>query len=264
MFKRLTTSLTKPPRLIIYLKDSWKRAILYLFLLPLILVIPTIVEFIIQPGMSTSQYNALSTVIAEDFDIENSTITDGVFSTTITQTATFEYFQITTTKQTLNTYSMTFLLDEDALVLYVGLTEYRRMSYESLDLYNYTFDYSDPAQLNLFVSAIKTLYNSQSLTTYIYIFAAFIYALVDYIFIILLLTVMDYFLIVNQPFSFKLRFKMSIYLTTIYMFSELVFQLFGIDSLNIISIMAAYFYHLWFYRSIKIIPKGVYFNAKTK
>lgn len=264
MLKRLSTSLTKPPQLIIFIKDTWKKLILYLFLLPLILVLPSIAKTIIQPGMSVSQYNALTDIVKSDFDLTGSTITNGIFSTTLSETASFDYFQLTTTTSSLSPYSMTFYLDDDALVLYVGEMAYRSMSYEQLGLENYTFTVDDNAALSVFTTAIKTLYNSQSLTTFIQLFAEYFVAFADYLMIIVLLAMVSYFMIPNQPFSYKLRFKLSIYLTTIYMFSQLVLTLFDAQELNIISIMIAYFYHVWFYRSIKIIPKGVKFNGNTK
>ncbi len=264
MFKRLIISLTKPPQLVLFMKDSYKRIILYLILLPLILVIPSAIRFAINPDMSVAQYNALSEVLEADFNLQGSTIDDGVFSTTLSQTAQFDYFQITTTTTALNAYSMTFYFDTDKVILYLGTTSYRDLSYVSLGIENYTFDFTDSNNVTLLANAIRTLYNTQQLTNYIQLMSVYFIGLVDFLIVVLMLAVIDYFIIPNQPFPFKLRFKLSVYGSTIYIFAELIFILTNISQLNFISIIIAYAYHIWIYRSIKIIPKGVNLNGDIK
>ncbi len=264
MIKRLTTSLTKPPRLVFFMKDSWKRIVLYFLLLPLILVIPSIVRFVIEPDMSVAQYDALADVLKTQFNLEGETIVDGVFSTTIAQTTTYDFFQITTTDSAINTYTMTFLFNDENLELYIGNMVYNSLSYTELGLENYTFDLTDSTNLNTLTTAIKTLYNTQRLTVYIQLTATYFIALLDFLMIVLLLAIIDHFIVPNQIFSFKLRLKLSVYASTIYIFSELVFVLLGITQLNFISIIITYIYHIWIYRSIKIIPKGVNINGKNE
>lgn len=264
MLKRLTTSLTKPPRLIFFMKDSWKRIIFYIILLPLILVIPSAINFAINPDMSVDQYNALATVLKSDFNLEGETIVDGVFSTTFSQTAQYDYFQIATSDTALTPYTLTFVFAEEELELYMGTMLYESRTYTELGIENYTFDLQDSTNLNSLTTAIKTLYNTQHITIIVELFATYFIALVDFFMIVLLLALIDYFIIPNQPFPFKMRYKLSVYASTIYIFSELIFILIGLNQLSFLSIIITYFYHIWIYRSVKIIPKGVNINGKNK
>lgn len=264
MIKRLTTSLTKPPQILFFVKDSWKRVMSYLFILSFILVIPSIVKFAIHPDMRVEQYEAIGNVLKSDFNIDGEMIVDGVFSTTLVETTTYNYFQFSTSKTALNPYTMTFLFEEDSLVLYVGSMPYTSETYVELGLENYVFDYDSQTELNRLTNAIGQLYNTQRFTTIIQLSAEYIISLLDFLLIILLLALIDGVLIPTQPFKFKTRFKLSIYASTIYIFTELIFILLGVPSLNIISIVVTYIYHIWLYRSIRIFPKGVNINGQNK
>ncbi len=264
MFKRLSISLTKPPRLVFFIKDSWKRIILYLILLPLILLIPSLIYSVVQPGMSVSRYNELSAVLKTDFDLNGQTIVNGVFQTTDIATAQYMYMQITTSKSVLTPAYMSFLLESDGITIYVGTLVYHKVSYADLGLYNYTFDFTDTANLRIFTSAIKTVYEMQSFSTYIELITQYFMGLIDFLFVVFLLAVMDGYIIANQPFKFKLRFKLSVYATSIYMFAQLIFTLIGYSQLNFISIIIAYGYHIWIYSKLKVVPKGVDINGGNK
>ena len=65
------------------------------------------------------------------------------------------------------------------------------------------------------------------------------------------------FFINRIPMPFSLRLKLSLYLTTVYGVVQLILVLFSVTYLNFIALIAVYIYHVWAYRSIKIIPKGV-------
>ena len=264
MFKRLSTSLTKPPRLVLFMKDSWKRIILYLCLLPLILIVPSLIYSIVQPGMSVARYNEISDVLKSDFDLDGETIVDGVFQTTKSASAVYTYLQITTSKSCLSPANLSFLLEDDGIGIYIGGLLYSSMSYEDVGLYNYTFDFTDQANLKTFVTAIKTIYETQSFTTTIELVATYFMGFVDFLFVVFLLAVMDGFIIPNQPFPFKLRFKLSVYATSIYVFAQLIFILIGYTQFNFISIVIAYAYHIWIYRKLKVVPKGENINGTNE
>ena len=264
MLKRLTTSLTNPPQLVFFMKDSMKRVSLYLILLPLILIVPSIIMAFIQPQMSVVQFNQLEDVLKRDFNLEGESIVDGVFATTISQTTTYDIFQISTTRASLNPYSMTFLFDSESLVLYVGTIPYESRTYGELGIQNYTFDFADQANLNTLATAISILYNTQRLSIFVTIAANYLIGLADFLLVVLLLAMMDYFLIPKQPFSFNMRFKLSVYASSIYIFLELIFILLNLSELTFISIVITYFYHIWIYRSITNLSKGVNINGPTK
>ncbi len=264
MFTRLRTSLTKPPRLVIFMKDSWTRLIIYLLLLPLVLVVPGIIRYTIEPDMSADQYDAISDLLLSDFNLDGEMIVDGVFSTTISQTAAYDYLQISTSSAAITPYSITFLFTETDIELYMGSMLYESRTYTELGIENYTFDLQNRANLNTLTRAIEIVYNTQHFTIYIEIVSLYLIALFDFLMIVLLLAMIDYYIIPNQPFKFNLRFKLSIYASTIYVFSQLVLILIDLQALNIISIIVTYGYHIWIYRSIRIISKGVNINGANK
>ena len=261
MLKRLTTGLTNPPQLVLFMKDSWTRVLIYLLVLPLILVVPTAIRFLIQPGMSVDQFQQWETVLERDFNLEGASIIDGVFSTDIKETVHIDYFQITTTKEVLNVYSMSFVFESESLVIYLGNMAYKHLSYEALGINNFTFDLTDPSHLNTLTNALKALYETQQLTMYASLVAVYIIGLFDFVMTVLLLSFIDYYILPMQPFSFKTRFKLSVYASTIYIFLMLTFTLFNIVQWQVISIVLTYFYHIWMYRSMHIISKGVNING---
>ena len=92
MFKRLTTSLTKPPLAVFFMKDRWGRVILYLLLIPLFLVVPAWLQSIVNPGMRLDRYERLVEAIQEDLIMKNAEIVDGILTTDESTQANFDYF----------------------------------------------------------------------------------------------------------------------------------------------------------------------------
>jgi hypothetical protein len=63
--------------------------------------------------------------------------------------------------------------------------------------------------------------------------------------------------VTKVQFSYLMRFKLSVYLTTVWMVSELILSLFNVQYLDFVSVLLVYIYHVIAYRSIRVIKKGV-------
>jgi hypothetical protein len=85
---------------------------------------------------------------------------------------------------------------------------------------------------------------------------AYFTGLFDYLFYVLLLGLLGTLFIQRAPIPFKFRLKLSIYLTTIFVVIEFVLSLFNASQFGFISFLTAYMYHIWAYRSMKIIEVG--------
>jgi hypothetical protein len=70
-----------------------------------------------------------------------------------------------------------------------------------------------------------------------------------------MLSLLSMMFMMKAPIPLKFRFKLSVYLTTIVIVLELVGLLFTVD-LGFLTFLGGYIYHLWAYRSIKIIDTG--------
>jgi len=257
MFKRLTTSLTKPPLAVFFMKDSWGKVILYLILLPTLLMLPAWLKILVNPGMSLDRYQQLMTAIEKDLTLSNTLIVDGTLITTETAKTQFEHFEIN-----INSYEPTqdkihFVFLSNDLAIYVIGTEITRASYETIGLENY--DFSDTTSDNrlILASGIRALYEENAIFTTSEIFLAYFKGLFDFVFYALIMTLFMMIFTRALPIPFGMRFKLSIYLTTIAIFIELLALLFSTPALTYLAIPILYIWHFWAYKSIKVIDKGL-------
>ncbi len=258
MFKRLTTSLSRPPQTVFFMKDSWGRIILYVLLLPIILIIPMLITTFVDPNMSITRYALLTQAIEEDFRIENAAITDGVLTYQTATSASFEtIFSIYLGNQNLNSKSFNFVFEQNDLVLYIADVEMDRESYVDLNLLNHDFSSTDPDNLRSVNLALKSFIERQPMVITTDIIINYTFALFDYLFVTLLMSLMMLIFVTKVQFPYLMRFKLSVYLTTVWMVSELILSLFNVQYLDFVSVLLVYIYHVIAYRSIRVIKKGV-------
>jgi hypothetical protein len=256
MFKRMTTSLSKPPLAVFFMKDSWVRAILYLVFIPLLLIIPLLIQSTIQKGMSISRYDALVQVIQKEFTIQNTTISDGILTYESSMNVNIDYFFIQIGDQETESYQIVLKLEEKDIVLYMSNTEFDRKSYEEIDLMNHDFSDNSLENSRKLANSIKAFYNEQDIFLMADIIIVYRDGLYNYLFYVLLRAIMMMLFVPQVQIPYRYRFKLSIYLSTILIFVQLILALFGLSQLEFISIFALYFYHIWAYRSMKTIQKG--------
>jgi hypothetical protein len=257
MFKRLTTSLTKPPLAVFFMKDKWPRVILYLLLIPMFLMIPSWMKSLISPGMSLDRYERMVNAISQDFVLEDTAITDGMLITDVQATATFDYFNIIIGDYTLEQDKIQFVFLPQDLALYVANMEISRTSYATLGLDNHDFSDGSVSNVRRLASAIKLFHDDIGLFSTAEIFVAYFTGLFDYIFYALLMTLFMMVFTRQLPLPFGMRLKLSIYLSTLYVFVELLAILFGVVWIEYLIIPLLYIWHFWAYRSIKIVDRGL-------
>ena len=258
MLKRLTTSISRPSKTVFFMKDSWKRVVLYIFLLPLFLMIPLILTRLVDHSMSLERYDAMVQVIEDDFRSQNATIVDGILSyETPINASVLGLFTFYLGDQDLSNRTFNFVFEENGLTFYVARYRIEKVSYADLNLLNHDFSSTDSEALRTLSLALKLYIEEQSYIAFADISAEYIYGLLDYVFIALLMTFVMLMFINHVQFPFKFRFKLSVYLSSIWIVSELILSLFHLEQLEIISMLLVYVYHILAYRSFKVITKVV-------
>lgn len=257
MFKRLSTSLTKPPLAVFFMKDRWGRVILYLLLIPLFLVVPAFIQSLVNPGMRLDRYEALVEAIQSDFILVDTVIVDGTLTTSANSSAVFDYFQLTLTNPEPIQDKIQFVFLNEDLAIYVADIEISRIDYDDINLTN--FDFSDPSTTNvrMLASSVKNFYDQTELFNSAEMFLAYFGGLFDYVFYTVLMALFMMLFTRQLPIPFRMRLKLSVYLTTIFVIVELLAILFNSGLISLFTIPVLYFWHFWAYRSIKIIDKGL-------
>lgn len=256
MFQRLTTSLTKPPLAVFFMKDSWKRVLLYLLLVPMLLMIPTWLKSTISPGMSVSRYERLISAIST-LELSDAEIVDGVLITDETSSATFDYYQISVGNTELSADKVHFIFLEDGLLLRISQLDLIKSDYTSIGLENY--DFSDQSALNvrLLAQSIKSVYEETNVFTIAEVSLSYFEGIIDFVFYAFLMSGLMYFFTKHIPIPYGFRLKLSIYLSTIFVFIKLLVILFNLPLLHYLVIPVLYIYHFWAYKSMKIIDRGI-------
>lgn len=257
MFKRLTTSITKPPLAVFFMKDSWGKSILYLFFLPLFLIIPNIISLSVNPGMSLERYDLMVSAIHSNLWTEDAQIEDYELTNTETYQTSFDYFSIYIGDQPIAMDTVVFLFTDSSLILYMSNVEIDRISYETLGLSSFDFSVRSIDNARVLASYVRTFYDDQTSLIIFDLTLFYFVGLFDYLFYALFMVFFTMLFIQNIQLPVGYRIKLSIYLTSIYVISKLVFVLFGVPELEIVSLLLVSIYHMWAYRSMRMISKGV-------
>lgn len=257
MFKKFTTSLSKPPLTIFFMKDSWFKVILYVMFITFLVVIPGFIKVAVNPEMDIVRYQEMRTLIKDDFIIENAEIVDGTLTYESTDSFQFSYFSVYLGDQVESKSTVNFVFEERSLALYMRDVELDRLTYEALNLENHDFGSTDREDITRLSVALKMMYERQTTIMVAEVFAVYLLTLADYIFVALLMAMLMAMFMSRIPMPFSLRFKLSLYVSTVYAVIQLILVLFNAAYLNVFGMVVVYIYHSWTYRSIKIIPKGV-------
>ncbi|MCD4826805.1 MAG: DUF1189 family protein [Acholeplasmataceae bacterium] len=257
MFKKFTTSLSKPPLTIFFMRDSWFKIILYVIFVTFLMTTPTLIKTIINPTMDLNRYQEMQSTIKTDFIVQNAQITDGTLTFEAFDSFTFDYFNVYLGNHDLDSNSINFVFEESDLAIYVVDIEIDRQSYASLNLENYDFSSTDDNDIVKLSVAIKKMYEAQSFIWSTEVLATYFLSLFDYILISLLMATLMFFFVNRIPVPFGLRLKLSFYLTTVYGVIQLILVLFNATYLSFLALFVVYIYNIWTYKSIKIMPKGV-------
>ena len=255
MFKRFLTSITKAPQAVFYMKDSWGRIIGYMLLIPFLLTLPLVLRSFVTNSMTNTRYQKLITVIQEDFRSDNIQIIDGVLVSSQSMSAGFDYISLVVGRDKLSTTSINILFEEEGLVMIVSNMEVSRVSYESLDLLSHDFSSTQIDDVKGLSFAVKRYIESQDILFMSDFMNTYVNGLFNYIFYVLMLSLLSMTFFSKAKIPLNYRFKLSIYLTSIVVVLDMLGILFSFQ-LGFFTFLVGYFYHIWAYRSIKIIEPG--------
>jgi hypothetical protein len=255
MFRKMKVSLTQPPLTIFYMKDKWTQVLKYIFFIPLFLLLPLIIRSFISTDMSVNQYETLVNRINSDFRFDNVEIIDGVLHGTTDHTMMFGYYTLYVPTGNQRAFTIGIVFEEEHLAIYSSNIEITRATYDALDLSNHDFSDLSIQSSRALARAIKTLIDGEPFTIYIDFIFTYLTGLFNYITMVLLVSLMTLLFMFNVDLPYRYRFKLSVYLTTIWVLAELLLTLFGYPSWTFISTLVVYIYHIWAYRSFKVIPK---------
>lgn len=231
MYERFKRGLLKPKEIGLYLKDSWRRVWIYFFLLSAILMIPVFILESTYSGLSSQELNIINenfvTAIAGDYKIEDSKL---IFPEDYNQRKYLNlgYYTLNIKNGPISYENMiTLYFQEEGIQILFFNVEGGFKPYDELGLSNFDFsDYSTENKVK-FGNAINVFvkdYNFETKVIYlIFVFVATIFDL------ILMITVASFF----GPFGvpFKLKFKVGVYASTVYVIMVLFANLFNIEYL---------------------------------
>lgn len=256
MFSRILLSLTKPPQTIRFAKDSWIRVIGHLLSVPLFLLLPLLLSAIVAPGMPQDRYARLVDAISADFRTEGAVIAEGKLVSTAVMTASFDHFLLVMGDVPETMSEIVIVFANEGVSILISDVVLETKTYDQIGLANHDFnDMTAEALGNLAVS-IRELIESNPMLRALDWMILYMTGLIDYILMALFMTIVMMLFTANTPFLFKVRLKLSVYLTTVYVFSQLLLVLFGLDGFETVSVLLVYVWHVWAFRSFAMMRKG--------
>ncbi len=255
MFRRLKISLAKPKLTAFFIKDSWIRVVGYALFIPLFLVIPMLLTIFAGSQMSVERYNLLKDAINEDFRVGGAQIVDGILIYTNNQSANFDYFTLYIGDGVRSRQTINLVFELEYLVMYINETELERTSYQEMGLLNHDFSSVENADIMDLSVAVKDFLEGQPILIWTDIFIVYLFGLAAYLFVAFLMSMLMIIFIYNVKLPYKYRIKLSIYLSSIWIFSELTLTLFNATQFGFVSLLAVYMYHVSTYRSMSVKPR---------
>ncbi len=256
MLERIRTSLTKPPLAVFFIRDSWGKVVRHLFFVPLLLLLPLILTAVIRPGMDPERYQSMKAAVTKDIIGIDARIDSGVLNDPEPANADFAYYTIYVGEQEQSFSSLAVVFEDENLVLMANRIVIESASYEELGLLDFDFEDPTDAEISRLTLSIKSFLDDVGLLLFVDLNYTYIIGLIDYVLMTLFMTLVMMLFIYHVELPFKHRFKLAVYLTTVYVVVELLLVLFDLSVIGFISILVTYIYHVWAYRSIHVIPKG--------
>lgn len=256
MLHRILQSLTKPPHVVFFLKDSWLRIALYFFMMPFILILPAILDVFINPGMPIGRYSLMTQTIYQDLLETDAKIEEGRLLYTTPTSVTFDTIDLNIGRRNNPREIIAFTFTEDALVLSIGQMTYLTKTYVELGLESFDFSLKTIENAQTLSQTIRLFYNEATIIDTFEVILLYFLRMIDFLIIVLIVPLAMLLIFRHHPLTYLNRLKLSIYLSTIWVFVELFITLIGQPALGFLSLLALYIYHLWAYRSIIVIDKG--------
>jgi hypothetical protein len=229
-------------------KDDRKRIVfLYTWLLSIFLLTPFLLLIIIQGNMYGSRVSLLSEVINQEVIVTDNQIIDGLLISSEPFETTFDYFLITN-EATVSSFFMVVYFNESTLELQIAGNTFYSKTYEALDLIN--LNLMDESSASYLVVAISKLINESTLITFTDVTAQWFAIIIDFLAVTLILTWMMTIGLKRGMYTFSERFKVGIYLSSIYVIMQFILITFQLGNLSFLSAFVTY---VWYFRAYQPI-----------
>lgn len=234
MFKRIYSNLFYPSEAGKYLKDKVGYVILYILFLSLLAHIPTIIQ---ASYTDLNEENLIETFL---LGIASEKITSEIIEyeytgDSIEPFAVDKYVFLGFNSDNINSLGFTFIFKDETLDVYVGNNEIKNYSYLELNLDNVNFNLKDSADTEKIEKAFSIIY--KDFKTYIVIGESIGAILIQAMFAILLILLFVGLYSFQEPkLLLKYRFILVGYSSTVYFFTLLLDNLFGLTIFSLIGI----------------------------
>lgn len=257
MFNQFRISLTRPKDIYLFLEDAWWQVLLYIFIVPLFLLIPLLLSVISGSTMTDARFQRLQSQIYTSFNAQNAVITEGTLTYQNSYAIQLDAYFVATIghPRELNFLNLSF--EEHELVLYVANSKVAYAPYEDLDLLNFDFSSLSTSEANRLATAIRLFLVEYAPLTALDFSLSYFFYLRDFLVIIILMTVFSMIFSSHLELPFGTRFKATTYLATVYMILSLILILLGVPQLQLVALIIFGVYHQLAFRSILINYKGV-------
>ena len=247
MMTRLILSLRQPRQLLTYINDSKGVVFLYTLIITLLTFLPNILLLNIQGVIDDVGYQDFYENIQTEMFSKNNRIQDGRLTLEEDVDFTYDIFRISNSD--VLSYHIQIVLMESGMSMQISTQEIAFISYDpALDV-----DFNDVSiqSVSIFTRYIESFIESVDFMTILYGFSMYISLVIDYILITLFLTLLMSFSIFKTSLHFKKRFKLGLYISTVYVVFNMMTILFQFELLQFFSLLITYFYYVNFYKQFK-------------
>ncbi len=247
MMTRLILSLRQPRQLLTYINDSKGVVFLYTLIITLLTFLPNILLLNIQGVIDDVGYQDFYENIQTEMFSKNNRIQDGRLTLEEDVDFTYDIFRISNSDAL--SYHIQIVLMESGMSMQISTQEIAFISYDpALDV-----DFNDASiqSVSIFTRYIESFIESVDFMTILYGFSMYISLVIDYILITLFLTLLMSFSIFKTSLHFKKRFKLGLYISTVYVVFNMMTILFQFELLQFFSLLITYFYYVNFYKQFK-------------
>ena len=244
MYLRFRSALLQPKMIPHFIKDSWLKVWGYFFLLMIVLMIPFAITIVPVNGLRGDEILAIEENFSSRFfgpyEIENGKLLIEAHNLTDEKYLSIDNYTIRLLGRPLNSDVRNFeyiFLEEGIRFTLLG-REYGYYPYEELGLQNFTFnDYSNK-NIETFVKAINYIRKDNDFEIKSFQLSLYFGAGVAQTLFFILLTA----LLTRTQLSFKNRFKLIMYASTIYVICVTFGLLFGLNFLSWIGMLLLIIY----------------------
>jgi len=233
VLKRFITSLRQPKQLVQYLNDSRGVVFLYMMVLSLIVFLPSLLIYQLQGVITNNQYSVLYEDVENEMFLKDNVLENGIFILNDPVDFTHEVFRVS--NQTILSYHIQITLLENGMSMHFSNQEIAFLSYD--DAITVDFNDSSIQNVSLFTRYLENFIETSPSNIF------------DYLLATLFLTLLMSFSLYKSQMPFKQKFKIGLYLSSIYLIFNMITILFNIQFLQFFSLLITYFYYVSFYKA---------------